>query len=58
MDFIAFLHPSDLGWEFLLLFLAFAFILLIVSPAFIILIWVKVYLTMKDKTENVNKKAE
>jgi hypothetical protein len=56
MEITTFLHPGDLGWGFLLLFLVLSFLLLVVTPAFIIFIWVKIYLKMKDKTAKISKK--
>jgi hypothetical protein len=58
IEVTTFLHPGDLGWELLLLFLVFSFVLLIITPAFVIFVWIKVYLKLKDKTAGIGKKTK
>lgn len=58
MEILTFLHPGDLGWGFILLFLIFAFLLLVVTPAFIIFVCVDVYRKTKVRELATKKKAE
>jgi len=54
MEVLAFLHPGDLGWGFLILFLAFCF-LPFVAVVFTIFIWTKLYLKEKERNRQNQK---